>query len=131
MSVVFLLTASLLLAYLLGVSSSDIIRRSRKSCDFGNLPGYWRDNECPQWQLVDECCQLEDLISKSLAHPANFSYDEYVQASVLIFGDSVERYTLHDLCELSKCYCMLIISEPTCGSLLISQAMRGFCKLIR
>ena len=107
MSVVIPLTASWLLACLLGVSSSDIICRSRKSCDFGNLPGYWRDNEWPQWQTVDECCQLEDLISKTLAHPANFTYDEYVEASVLIFGDSVERYTLHDLCELLKCYSCL------------------------
>ena len=108
MSLSFPLTASLLLAYLLGVSSSDDICRSRKICDFGNLPGYWRDNEWPQWQLVDERCQLEDLISRSLAHPANFTYDESVEASVLIFGDSVERYTLHDLCELLRRYSMRI-----------------------
>ena len=107
MSAVFPLTGLLLLAYLLGVSSSDIICPSRKSCDFGNLPGYWRDNEWPQWQLVDECCQLEDLISRSLAHPANFTYDEHVGASVLIFGDSVERYTLHDLCELLSYHSVL------------------------
>ena len=108
MSLFFPLTLSLLLVYLLGVSSSDDICRSRKTCDYGNLPGYWRDNEWPQWQLVDECCQLEDLISRSLAHPANFTYDVSVEASVLIFGDSVERYTLHDLCELLRCYSILI-----------------------
>ena len=67
---------------------------------------------------MDECCRLEDLISKLLAHPANFTYDEHVEASVLIFGDSVERFTLHDLCEVPTCHSMGMTSELTSNSVL-------------
>ena len=72
----------------------------RNQCEFGRLPGFWRDDEWPQWQVVDSCCRLEDLVGRSLSSPANFSHDGEVKASVLIFGDSVERITLHDLCKL-------------------------------
>ena len=118
MSAVPPFAVSLLLACLRGVLSNDVVCRSRESCDFGNIPGYWRDNEWPQWQAVDECCRLEDLISKLLAHPANFTYDEHVEASVLIFGDSVERFTLHDLCEVPTCHSMGMTSELTSNSVL-------------
>ncbi len=73
----------------------------RNRCEFGNLPGYWREDEWPQWQVVDACCRLEDLVGRTLNLPANLSHDQTVRASILIFGDSVERITLHDLCEFA------------------------------
>lgn len=75
----------------------------RNQCDFGRLPGFWREDKLPQWQVVDSCCRLEDLVGRSLSSPANYSHDEGVKASILIFGDSVERITLHDLCKSSHC----------------------------
>lgn len=70
----------------------------RNRCEFGKLPGYWREDEWPQWQVVDACCRLKDLVGRSLSSPATFSHDEGVRARILIFGDSVDRITLHDLC---------------------------------
>lgn len=106
MHVTSVLACSLILvlasvARVLAVSPSSTNCPPRNQCDFGRLPGFWRDNEWPQWQVVDSCCRLEDLVGRSLSSPANFSHGGSVKASILIFGDSVERITLHDLCEFA------------------------------
>lgn len=111
MVAVLLCTVTLIIASLAcvgAVSPSGTICQPRESCDFGIIPGYWRDNEWPQWQVVDACCRLEDLVGRSLTSPATFSNDEGWKTSVLIFGDSVERITLHDLCKLHflSCHCL-------------------------
>ncbi|CAL5219581.1 g1441 [Coccomyxa viridis] len=97
-SVVYLIPILLSVSRVPALSSS-IDCPPRNQCDFGRLPGFWREDEWPQWQVVDSCCRLEDLVGRSLRSPANFSHDDGVKASVLIFGDSVERITLHDLCK--------------------------------
>ena len=99
-SVGYLIPILLCITRVLALSSSTNCP-PRNQCDFGRLPGFWRDDEWPQWQVVDSCCRLEDLVGRSLSSPANYSHDEGVKASILIFGDSVERITLHDLCKSS------------------------------
>jgi len=101
-------------AHVLAVSPSTIDCPPRNQCDFGRLPGFWRDNEWPQWQVVDSCCRLEDLVGRSLSSPANFSHDDSVKASILIFGDSVERITLHDLCEFADPALVCLLPAFTC-----------------
>ncbi len=103
-SVVYLIPILLSVSRVPALSSS-IDCPPRNQCDFGRLPGFWREDEWPQWQVVDSCCRLEDLVGRSLRSPANFSHDDGVKASVLIFGDSVERITLHDLCRFLQCSC--------------------------
>lgn len=75
--------------------------RDKGACDFGIFPGLWREQGEPQWQVINLCCQLRDLVGDALRAPAdwNSTHDEKPAVSILIFGDSVERIALHDLCE--------------------------------
>ena len=104
------------IASVLAVSPSSIDCPPRNQCDFGRIPGFWRDNEWPQWQVVDSCCRLEDLVGRSLSSPANFSHDDSVKASILIFGDSVERITLHDLCEFADPALVFLLRSRNTGA---------------
>ena len=75
--------------------------RDRGMCDFGVLPGLWKEQGAPQWQLVNRCCQLRDLVGEALRATAdwNSTHDGNPTVRILIFGDSVERIALHDMCE--------------------------------
>ena len=94
--------AVLLLTCLWATSPSSATCPPRETCDFGSLPGYWRENETPPWQLVDTCCQLDDVVRRSFTSPASLAHVGHAKASILIFGDSVERITLHDLCTITR-----------------------------
>jgi hypothetical protein len=74
---------------------------SRSICDYGVLPGVWKEQGTPQWELVSQCCKLRDLVGEALQAPAdwNSTHDGEPAVRILIFGDSVERITLHDLCD--------------------------------
>lgn len=89
------------LCCLFAPSHAESVCRNRRSCAFGGLPGLWREDESPQWQTLDPCCQLQDLVGITQQAPAayNSTHDEDTAVRVLIFGDSVERITLHDLCD--------------------------------
>ena len=85
--------ATLLLLLILSLS---VAAATDAICDYGLLPGFYRDN---RWQAVDSACPLEGYVEVALkAQPSTHNISGY-DVSVLIFGDSVERITLHDLCE--------------------------------
>ncbi len=93
---------ALLLFVLASAAVSDATTlECQNDCDYGILPGLWRDQGKPQWQLVSQCCQLRDLVGEARHAPAdwNSTEDEDPAVRILIFGDSVERITLHDLCD--------------------------------
>jgi hypothetical protein len=94
-----LLAALLLLTFT--THSASAACPARRDCQFGELPGYY--NAGSAWQVVgaSSCCSLADHVGAALAAPLGTSNSSATAAevSVLIFGDSVERITLHDVCE--------------------------------
>ncbi len=91
-------------------------------CQYGTLPGRWLKGDLGDgWNVYNPECQLQNYLG-SPSGPEEFLETLGDEAGILLFGDSVDRYMVNDICnneEMGKQW-----DEPHNSP---SEALDSFC----